>query len=62
MIQHDPQTVGDWDGSTEVLLPTIFDASELRSDFNGKVMRGEPAVMATDGGHWGQHPIASPSF
>ena len=23
----------------EVLLPTVFDASELRSDFNGKVMR-----------------------
>eukprot|EP00438_Fugacium_kawagutii_P017620 Skav201062 [mRNA] locus=scaffold2848:157219:163742:- [translate_table: standard] len=32
---------GRW--GQEVLLPTIFDASELRSDFNGKVMRSSVA-------------------
>ena len=47
MIQNDLQRVGYWDSLLphEVLLPTIFDASELRSDFNGKVMRGSVATM-----------------
>jgi hypothetical protein len=55
MIQNDPQMVGYWDGLLgiphEVLLPTIFDASELRSDFNGKVMRGSVATMGGTESH-----------
>lgn len=34
--------------STEVLLPTIFDPSELRSDFNGKVIRAPAALASRD--------------
>jgi hypothetical protein len=31
-----------------VLLPTIFDPSELRSDFNGKVIRAPAALASRD--------------
>ena len=31
-----------------MLLPTIFDPSELRSDFNGKVIRAPAALASRD--------------